>query len=235
MITAHKIRRFVIITVVAAFALVPVAFVTIVVAFLLQPWGSAREFTGLPGKDAAGQLEQCWPSSVDPAQVQEVSHKLDCTIDSHSQWQKIVLSPQAAAAWQDDVHLREEQTSRSVLHRLHEGLEGVHRIQQGAAPALRRQTGSTPPWWSPPAIDFRATEVMLWYKHYDSGVARATYSGYDEATQTLWIYEYAAQHDRLWSPGCLPEGRRFSTLKRSDQQTPDSEDSSDEADEDREQ
>ena len=53
---------------------------------------------------------------------------------------------------------------------------------------------------------------MLWYDNYYSGVGRATYSGFDESTSLLWIYEYAAQHDKLWEPGDRPTGIDFSTV-----------------------
>ena len=85
---------------------------------------------------------------------------------------------------------------------------------------MHRQTGTTPTWWSPPAIDFRATELMKWYRGYDSGVGRATYSGYDETTKTLWIYEYSCQHDQLWSQGNVPTGQQFSTIKESIREAP---------------
>ena len=105
-----------------------------------------------------------------------------------------------------------------MLGRLHEGLEGVHRIL-GGPPPLHRQTGATPAWWSPSAIDFRATEIMVWYEGHYSGVGRAVYSGYDESSKTLWIYEYACQHDQLWPPRAIPAGEQFSMTKQSAAQT----------------
>jgi hypothetical protein len=53
---------------------------------------------------------------------------------------------------------------------------------------------------------------MLWYTDYDSGVGRATNSAFDKSTGILWIYDYACQHDRLWSPGNVPPGDVFSTV-----------------------
>ena len=60
---------------------------------------------------------------------------------------------------------------------------------------------------------------MKWYRNNDSGVGRATYSGYDEATNSLWIYHYSAQHDRLWTRGDVPAGEQFSTIKKSVRET----------------
>lgn len=91
------------------------------------------------------------------------------------------------------------------------GSEGVSRTIAGPPPQ-HRQTGSTPGWWTPPAIVFRATEAMEWYTGYGSGVGRATYSAYDQATGELWIYEYSGQHDQLWDLGKVPAGEQFSTL-----------------------
>ena len=73
-------------------------------------------------------------------------------------------------------------------------------------PPLHQQTGTTPAWWKPPAIEFRATEEMSWYENYDSGVGHATYTAFDESTGRLWIYKYSCQHDILWQHGQLPEG-----------------------------
>ena len=105
----------------------------------------------------------------------------------------------------DHIHAAQERNSKSCLHHLHEGLEGVHRNIVGPPP-MHWQTGNAPAWWTPPALDFRATVIMLWYTDYDSGVGRATYSGFDESTGTLWIYDYACQHDEVWSHGDVPEG-----------------------------
>jgi hypothetical protein len=77
-------------------------------------------------------------------------------------------------------------------------------------------TGDVPSWWKPPAIDFRATEAMLWYSGFDSGVGQAAYTGYDAEKQTLWVYEYACQHDRLWEKNQFPDGEVFSRLKDAD-------------------
>ena len=85
---------------------------------------------------------------------------------------------------------------------------GVSRTIAGPPP-LHSQTGETPVWWKPPSTDFRATEVMLWYKQYASGVGRATYTAFDQHTGMLWIYEYACQHDILWPNGEVPPGKVF--------------------------
>ncbi|WP_145385675.1 hypothetical protein [Stieleria neptunia] len=53
---------------------------------------------------------------------------------------------------------------------------------------------------------------MKWYSGYDSGVGQAAYTGYDADKQTLWVYEYACQHDRLWEPDQIPDGDVFSRL-----------------------
>jgi hypothetical protein len=111
----------------------------------------------------------------------------------------------------DQMHKHQEDWSKQCLHHLHEGLEGVHRTISGPPPQ-HWQTGETPSWWTPPGIDFRATEVMLWYTNYDSGVGRATYSGFDESNGVLWVYDYASQHDILWSHGGMPAGDLFTTI-----------------------
>ncbi len=55
---------------------------------------------------------------------------------------------------------------------------------------------------------------MLWYKDGESGVGRAVYSGVVEPTNTLWVYLYVCQHDRLWLRGKVPAGEQFLTIKR---------------------
>ncbi len=106
--------------------------------------------------------------------------------------------------------------SRRLVHEelgdLHEGVEGVHRTVAGPPPA-NWQTGECPSWWTPPKIDFRATEVMLWYTNYESGVGRATYTSFDRQSGVLWIYDYACQHDKLWTHGNIPPGTMFTSSK----------------------
>jgi hypothetical protein len=171
------------------------------------------EFVDLPGPEAHRQLQSSWPSTVDPADVRSVSSRTNASRDSYSTWTRLVLSPDAAAEWTKDAHRSEE---RSVLshHRDHfkQGAEGVRRTIAGP-PSTREKTGDEPAWWTPPSMKFEATEAMLWYRDYDSGVARATWSAYDENNETLWIYSFAAQHHLLWPHGEVPEGERFSNIR----------------------
>lgn len=195
--------------------LVVVLVVFVVGSFLLHPFSGfdgESEFTGLSGRAAERLLSQ-WPRGVDSADVQNVVYKSAYARDSHSRWYRIELSPDAASAWMDQIHEHQEAWSKQCVSPLHEGLEGVHRTISGPPPQ-HAQTGETPTWWTPPPIDFRATEVMLWYIKHNSGVGRATYSTFDEATGVLWMYDYASQHDILWPQGTVPTGDDFSTMKR---------------------
>jgi hypothetical protein len=182
--------------------------VTAVVWFLLNPFAGfdgRAEFAELSGADAKLRLRSVWPPAVEPESVRTVSQTTQWSRDSSSSWCRVELRKEAATIWMDHIHAEEERRSKECFGDHHECLEGVHRVVSGP-PALRRQTGNTPAWWSPPAIAFRATEVMLWYGQGDSGVGRATYSGFDESTDVLWIYDYACQHDELWSRGKPPKG-----------------------------
>lgn len=154
------------------------------------------EFTDFCGPLAKRRLDTAWPSAVDPDAVQSVSHKVQWSRDSFSSWFRIKLPKHAARLWADQCHAGQERYSRWAMGDQHESMECVHRIIDGPPP-LHHQTGETPPWWTPPSMSFRATEIRLWYKDFDSGVGRATYSAFDESPGILWIYEYAAQHDRL--------------------------------------
>ncbi len=205
------VRRVIVIAVLLSCAATFLFAVIAIGAFLLDPFGGfagANEFTDLSGRAAKQRISESWPPGVDTAFVQSVSHKTDWSRDSYSSWYRIRLTENAATNWMDHIHAVQERNSRTCLHHLHEGLEGVHRTIAGPPPT-HWQTDDVPTWWSPPAEDFRATEVMLWYTNYDSGVGRATYSCFDKLTGTLWIYDYASQHDRLWSPGDVPFGTQF--------------------------
>lgn len=175
-------------------------------AFLLNPFSGldgGKEFAGLSGSLAKQSLDTVWPSSVDPATVESVSYKTQWSRDSFSSWFRIKLTKDAAKLWADHLHAEQERYARWAMGDSHESIECLHRIINGPPP-LHHQTGETPAWWSAPSTTFRATEIMLWYKGMDSGVSRAVYSAFDESTGILWIYEYAAQHDKLWSPGKMP-------------------------------
>jgi hypothetical protein len=179
------------------------------------------EFARLSGRTAKDRLEDTWPSGVDPGAVTEVSFKTEWSRDSYSSWFQIRLLPTAAARWQDDIHSKQQSSSIDCLHHLHEGAEGVHHVVSAPRIAIAH-TGAAPVWWTPPAMNFRATEAMLWYTNYDSGVARATYSGLDPSTNTLWIYEFACQHGRLWAPGDIPKGEQFAAVGHKDLAPPSS-------------
>ena len=166
-------------------------------------WDASRGFTGLPGPAAKARLGKSWPATVDPDAVVSLDYRSESSIDSSSTWYRIRLGQADAAAWIDDAHFHEEDWTRNLADTHFP--EGVRRKISGP-PALRRQTGETPEWWSPPALAFTATEIMIWYTDGDSGVARATYSAFDKSNSTLWIYCYTCQHDRLWQRGQLPNG-----------------------------
>lgn len=178
--------------------------------YLFDPfggWAGRVELDAVAGTVARDQLN-AWPPAVAPGDVENVTCKLQSTIDSHSSWYRLQLTPDAAASWMNSVHAAEESESHEKQGDHIEGVEGVHRMIPGPPP-LHRQTGETPDWWTPPEVEFRATEVMVWYRNYSSGVGRATYSAFDESSGVLWIYEYGAQHDLLWTRGQPPAGDRF--------------------------
>lgn len=182
-------------------------------AFFANPFAGfagGDEFVELNGEQAQDLL-QSWPSEVNPIDVHAVSYKHASSRDSFSSWYCIRLAPDAASVWSDDLHDSYEQWNNRNLSNVEEGSEGVHRTVPGPPP-LHRQTGKTPSWWLPPKIEFRASELMIWYSGFDSGVGRASYSAYDATTETLWVYEYACQHDILWPPGKIPDGEIFLTV-----------------------
>lgn len=192
--------------------------IMVCVPFLMNPFAGfagSSEFVDRPGLSAKRSMDE-WPVSIDPANVRIVSRKCDFSIDSHSAWYKIELNATSAQIWEDYVHSKQELYSRESIQRDDRGLEGVRRVLLGPPP-LHQLTGYVPDWWKPTTIDFRATEAMKWYSGIDSGVGQATYTGYDAEKQTLWVYTYAGQHDRLWEPNQIPDGEVFSRLKESEQ------------------
>ena len=183
-------------------------------SFLMNPFAGfagSSEFVNKPGPSAKRSMNE-WPVSIDPFTVRIVSRKFDYSIDSHSAWYKIELNATSAQIWADSVHTNQERYSRESIRRDDRGLEGVRRVLLGPPP-LHWKTGDIPDWWKPPTIDFRVTEAMKWYSGFDSGVGQAAYTGYDAEKQTLWVYEYACQHDRLWEQNKIPDGDVFSRLK----------------------
>jgi hypothetical protein len=200
----RTLRRFVVggFYIVLAFTAAAVAF-TILVAIGFR-FGGSTEFEDLPGSTAQLRLENDWPVSVDPSAVPSMSYKGESTFDSYSRWYRIRLDEVSAAKWTDDVHTKRKLHAMEVVgHK--ETLEGVRRTVPGP-PSLRRQTGTTPSWWSPPQGDYRATEIMKWYAWYDSGIGWGIYTYYDRSTEILWIYDYCCQHDKFWSAHHVPQG-----------------------------
>lgn len=178
--------------------------------------GSAgsTQFVNKSGPSAKISMTE-WPIAIDPTKVRSVSRKHDYSFDSHSTWYKIQLDIDSAHAWADFVHADRERHSRDSLRPDDRGLEGVRRIVTGPPP-LNRTTGDTHVWCTPPSIEFRATEAMRRYSSIDSGVGQAAYTGYDSQGQTLWVYEYACQHDQLWEANEIPMGDVFSRMNDRD-------------------
>jgi hypothetical protein len=188
-------------------------------SILINPFAGfagESEFATLSANAAKRRLPD-WPNGVATSDVEIVSFKSAYSRDSYSSWYCIKLTEDAASTWSEQVHTHQKQWSKQCLHDLHEGLEGVTRTIDGPPP-LHSQTGETPTWWSPPMIPFLATEVMLWYDDFYSSVGRATYTAFDATTQTLWIYDYACQHDTLWKQGNIPSGDIFTTLDQPSEQ-----------------
>jgi len=187
----------------------------LVYAVVFLPFGQVDfEFGDLAGPDARQRIEsrwpgEQWPEAIDAVQVRKVSCKYSSQIDWHTTWWKIELAPRAASAWQDDIHTRAEQAANPQKPK-GSFAEGIRRIVHGQPP-LRDREGTMPGWWSPTAIDFRATEVMQWSG--STGYGLATYSAYDETSGTLWICEYGHQHEILWPRGKLPDGERLATTE----------------------
>lgn len=181
----------------AALAIVGVVF------FASAGFDSRDEFVDLPGTTAKKRLRNAWPPSVDASEVYRVSHQGESSRDSYSSWYRVELSAAAASAWIDYVHERQDSGAKQFAMDGDRQVESVHRVIPGPPP-MRQQTGATPAWWSPPPSVCRATEVMLWYSGYDSGVGRATYSVFDRQRNTIWVYDYACQHDKLWHRGNPP-------------------------------
>jgi hypothetical protein len=169
------------------------------------------EFVDLSGEEARRRPPGGLPEGINPAELRKLSCKEASERDVGSSWYRVELSQAAAAKWQEAFHLAAER--RNTRLGPGEEIEGVHRIVRGPLP-MDCQTGTTPTWWSPPGIDFRATEVMQWYRKSSdgtqSGVGQAMYTGFDEPTHTLWIYHYSCQHHIRWTRGNVPAGQQFS-------------------------
>ena len=199
------------------FAILPYALA--LYSFVRNPlagFAGKTEFEGLTGRQAKKKLHD-WPSAIATADVELVSFKHQHSRDSYSAWYRIKLAPEFAELWQDHVHEGRRPRNDDWSDDFYEGFEGVHRIIRGLPPP-HLQTGDTPLWWAPPTSEFRATELMIWYRDYDSGIGQASYSSFDESKNELWVYDHSSQHDILWSGGEIPDGDVFSNIEQDDNQ-----------------
>ena len=74
----------------------------------------------------------------------------------------------------------------------------------------------TSPAQSPPTGIGDATENMLWRPGATRGVAQGCYTIFDAERETLWVYEYAAQHDSHWDRGSRLPTSPTPTHRKSD-------------------
>lgn len=192
-------RRFIFVAFVGVCGATVLVGVLAIGSFLLNPFrefDGSEEFVDLSGSLAKQHLSSSWPSAVDPAAVESVSWKTQWSRDSFSSWFRIKLTKDAAQLWTEYIHAQQELYSRRAMSDRHESIECVHRIVNGPPP-MHHQIGDTPAWWFPASTSFRATEIILWYTGDGSGVGRAVYSGFDESSGILWVYEYASQHNKF--------------------------------------
>ena len=180
----------------------------VLLVFVARPFGPAtRTFDSLKGSEAQAKLGDDWPSGVKAADVASVSLRGQSSIDSHSYWYRIELTPAAARAWQDSIHAAKENSIKSAA-KSEETAEGVHREVPGPI-SFRHQTGDEPDWWAPPASSFRATEGVKWTPGDRTAYGYGLYSLFDEGAGLLWVYDYFSQHDQLWAKGDIPAGEVF--------------------------
>ena len=185
------------------------------VLFMISyPWITSRlegdqSFHCVSGPSARSRISG-WPTGLDPAEVEFVSLHLDGSRDSSSSWYRIVCTRVAAIRWARYMASQEIKYVQWLRNSQQE-VESVRRIISGP-PDERWKTGETPTWWVPPAIQFEATESMVWYKGHRSGVARSVYSSYDPVQRILWVYAYISQHDEMWTPGNPPAGEAITRL-----------------------
>ena len=184
-----------------------VLFIALVCAALSLPFFASLpiEFVGVSGEQAESRIRAYWAEDVDSRDIEKASGKIYSQIDCYAGWYQITLRPEAAEKWQKAIHLKLETSAR--IGRGVEFIEGVHRTVTGPI-VTEPSFGKAPKWWIPSSFDFRGTERMRWYSG-GTTYADALYSGFDPATNTLWIYDYSQQHGQLWSRGSVPAGERF--------------------------
>lgn len=157
------------------------------------------EFVDKPGP-AASRKMYSWDFTVDPAAIRRISMKAASSIDSNSTWSKFELSQSDAKTLAAELHTRMAKID-AYLQRTKECEQATRTI---ASIPVRSPTSDTPNWWSPPTGTGDATENMLWYPDATYGIAEGCYTIFDPARETLWVYEYAAQHDSHWERGTRP-------------------------------
>ena len=157
------------------------------------------EFVDKPGPAASGKMHS-WDFTVDPAAVRRVSMKSASSIDSYSTWSKFELPKPDAKTFAAELHARMAIID-AYVQRTKECEQATRAITMIP---IRSPTTDTPVWWSPPTGAGDATENMLWYPDATYGVAQGCYTVYDALSETLWAYEYAAQHDSHWERGARP-------------------------------
>ena len=186
-----------------------------VAKFMANPFAGfagETEFENLSGAKAKKRMRE-WPDSVSENDVTSLSRRHIHSRDSFATWYRIKIGAQGATNWQDSIHANKSKSPRYEGDS-YDGYEGVrHRIQ--GPPPEYWDPEQAPRWWNPPPINFRATEMMIWYQH-GSGIGQALYSGFDETKQELWIYDNAAQHSSPWDNRSRPKGDAFGDL---DQET----------------
>lgn len=157
------------------------------------------EFVDKSGPVAARNMPS-WDFMVDPVVVRSVSMKSASSIDSYSTWSKYELGHSDAKAIASDLHNRMA-TIDAYLQRTKECEQARRSIN---SIPVRSPTSGSPSWWEPPTATGDATENMLWYIDSTYGIAQGCYTMYDAKHETLWVYEYAAQHDSHWERGSRP-------------------------------
>jgi hypothetical protein len=165
---------------------------------VLDPFPT-REFVDRTGPVAARYLDS-WDFSVDPAKIRRVSRKSASTIDSYSRWSKYELAPSDAQTLASEFHQR----MADIMDYLYRNRNCEQATRKITSIPIQSPSSKTLKWWMAPSRSGDATENMIFHKEGGAGTGQGCYTIYDPATETLWVYEFAAQTHQHWKRGERP-------------------------------
>lgn len=159
------------------------------ICIVVELYLSSGDQLDVSGSRARTVLTEYWPSDLVSDSIRHAYVHTEGGIDTCHTFIKMNCNQEVADKWDQHLARRWEFASISLASRFD--------VNTKKSDTVATPGSEIPSWWSDPTGKTRSYEICGWYRDGYSAWGYGTYLAYDLDTNTLWIYDYNEQHDRL--------------------------------------